>query len=347
MSVSASEPGGGRLARSPVPLFAWLLGCVVLLLAAVLLSLMVGSAAISPRTVLAALLGEAQSVEARTVIELRVPRTVLAVVAGGALAVAGALIQALTRNPLADPGILGVNAGAGFAVVIAVAFFGVSGVPGRIGAALTGAAVAAAVVYLIGSMNRARTAGPVTLVLIGLAFGAVLQGLAGAITLVRPKAFTLMRHWDTGALNDRTLAMVAQVLPLILLGLAIAFVVAPSLNAVALGDGPAKALGVRLGPVRTGVVAAVSLLCGATTALAGPIGFAGLMIPHVVRWLFGVDQRWIAAYSAVLGAVLLLVADVAGRLVLWPGELPAGIVTAFVGAPFLIVLARRKEASGL
>ncbi|MEV4899682.1 iron ABC transporter permease [Nonomuraea sp. NPDC055795] len=156
-----------------------------------------------------------------------------------------------------------------------------------------------------------------------------------------------MRHWDTGALNDRTLAMVAQVLPLILLGLAIAFVVAPSLNAVALGDGPAKALGVRLGPVRTGVVAAVSLLCGATTALAGPIGFAGLMIPHVVRWLFGVDQRWIAAYSAVLGAVLLLVADVAGRLLLWPGELPAGIVTAFVGAPFLIVLARRKEASGL
>ncbi|WP_246267034.1 FecCD family ABC transporter permease [Nonomuraea typhae] len=345
--AAAAGGASGRLGRAAVPPVVWLFGCVVLLLAAVLLSLMVGAAPISPGTVLTALAGEAHSVEARTVLELRVPRTILALAAGAGLAVAGALIQALTRNPLADPGILGVNAGAGFAVALAVAFLGVSGLPGRIAAALAGAAAAAAVVYLLGSMSRTRTAGPITLVLVGLAFGAVLQGLAGAITMLRPQAFTLMRHWETGALNDRTLAMVVQILPLIGVGLAVAFVLAPSLNAVVLGDGPARALGVRLGPVRAGVVVAVTLLCGATTALAGPIGFAGLMIPHVVRWLFGVDQRWIAAFSAVLGAVLLLVADTAGRVVLWPGELPAGIVTAFVGAPFLIVLARRKEASGL
>jgi iron complex transport system permease protein len=322
-------------------------GCVALLLAVAVASVMVGSLPIPPDAVFRALVGDARTVDAQTVLELRVPRTLVAIVVGSALAVAGALIQALTRNPLADPGILGVNAGASFAVVIGLGFLGVVSIPGMAAAALTGAAAAAVLVYVIGSTGRARRSGPVTLVLVGVAIGAVLQGISGAILLLKPGAFTAARRWDMGSLTDRSLDMFAQLSPLIVAGLVVAMLVAPSLNAISLGDDVARSLGVRLGLIRTAAIIGITLLCGAGTALAGPIGFVGLMVPHVVRWLFGVDQRWIMAFSIVLGPTLLLVSDILGRLVIWPGELPAGIVTAFVGGPILILLARRREATGL
>ncbi|WP_404289819.1 iron chelate uptake ABC transporter family permease subunit [Glutamicibacter arilaitensis] len=278
--------------------------------------------------------------------ELRVPRTLVGLMAGLALAVGGALIQALTRNPLADPGILGVNAGAAFAVVIAVAVFGIVSIADYIWFAFGGAIITTLLVYLIGSRGRSG-ATPIKLTLSGVALGAMLGGISSGITLLNPDAFDRMRYWGAGTLNNRTLDMVWVILPFVMTGLCLAFFCTRSLNAVSLGEDMARALGSNVTRTRVAVIVAVTLLCGAATAAAGPIGFVGLMVPHVARWIVGADQRWIVLYSLALGPVLLLVSDVIGRVVVPPGELQVGIVTAFVGAPVLIWLVRRKQVSGL
>jgi iron complex transport system permease protein len=312
----------------------------------VLLSVAVGSKDIPLPVVVDALLHDTGRGDAYVIWELRVPRTAVAVSVGLALGGAGALIQALTRNPLADPGILGVNAGAAFAVAIGIAVFGASSISGYVWFAFAGALVVTVVVYGIGSAGRG-SADPARLTLAGVAVGAVLSGLVTAIVLSDPDAFDRMRNWYAGSVVGRGWEVLGPVLPYLAIGAVLAIAAVGALNAVALGDDAARALGVDVNRTRVIVIAAVTLLAGSATAIAGPIVFVGFVTPHVARWIVGPDQRWILAHTLVLGPALVLAADIIGRIVVRPGELPVGIVTAFVGAPILIVLVRRQRVSGL
>ncbi|MEP7764281.1 iron chelate uptake ABC transporter family permease subunit [Sanguibacter sp. 25GB23B1] len=340
----ATTPSG--VAHNNATRSLWLLVLVGALALALLLSLAVGAKTVPFTNVLSALFAPDGSTDDVVVREMRAPRTVLGLLVGIALGLSGAMIQALTRNPLADPGILGVNAGAGFAVVVGVAVFGVVEIEEYIWFAFLGVIVTTVVVYVIGSMGRGGTT-PVRLTLAGIAIGAVLGGVSSGITLLDPQVFDAMRYWGAGSLSNRTWEMVGTVTPFILAGTAVVLLVARPLNAVALGDDLASSLGANLGRTRAWVVVGVTLLCGAATAAAGPIGFVGLMVPHVARWFVGPDQRWIMPYTLAMAPVLLLVSDVIGRVVLRPAELQVGIVTAFVGAPVLIWLVRRRKVSGL
>jgi iron complex transport system permease protein len=277
---------------------------------------------------------------------LRIPRTIVGVITGAAFGVAGALIQALTRNPLADPGILGVNAGAGFAVTIGIGLFGLSGATGYVWFAFVGAAAATVLVYVIGS-NEHGTASPATLVLAGVALGAVLTGFSTFLTLIDEETFMSVRNWGIGTIARTSLVDSAAVVPFLAAGLLVAFSISGSLNSIALGDDLAASLGTRVTRTRVLGIIAVTLLAGGATALTGGIAFVGLMVPHVVRWFVGPDQRWIITYSALVAPVLVLVADVIGRVIARPGEVEVGIVTAIVGAPVLIGLVRRRKASVL
>lgn len=276
----------------------------------------------------------------------RIPRGLLAILVGAALAMSGAIIQAMTRNPLADPGILGVNAGSAFAIVIAISVFGIGSYWGYIWFALVGAAVAAVLVYALANSGRAG-ATPVRLALSGVALAAFLGGVTQGMVLIDSAAFTTMRFWQAGSITNRGTGVVIGVGAFVVIGTIVAVIVSRALNAVALGDDLAVALGVPLTRVRVLGVVAVTLMCGAATAAAGPIGFVGLMVPHVVRWIVGPDQRWILPFSLAGGAILVLCADLLGRVTLNDEEIPAGIITAFIGAPVLILLARRRMASEL
>ncbi|WP_240044048.1 FecCD family ABC transporter permease [Plantibacter flavus] len=338
-SVSGRAPRRHRLL---VPLLAG----VAVLAVAVLLSLFVGANPIAPDDVRAALLGTGSDEADFVVWDQRVPRTVAALAVGAALGVAGALMQAFTRNPLADPGILGVNAGAGFAVAVGLAFLGVRA-PGDIAwLACGGALVVTLVVYAIGSGGREQSS-TARLTVTGVAFGAVLAGLTTGIAITHPDAFDRMRGWNAGSLLERDLGVVVPVLPFLAVGLLLAAASARSLNAIALGPDVARAQGVSVTRSRILVLAAVTLLAGGATAIAGPIAFVGLVVPHLVRWSVGSDQRRILGGSVLVGCVLVLGSDVVGRIAVLPGEMPVGLVTAFVGAPVLIALARRRTASGL
>lgn len=326
---------------------AWVLGGVLLLVISVVLSLALGARGVTLADTWHAITAYDSTREGQIVVrEMRVPRTVVGLMVGVALGLSGALIQALTRNPLADPGILGVNAGAGFAVVIGVAIFGLTGIHQYIWWAFGGAVVATLVVYLIGNVGTAG-ATPIRLTLVGMSLGAVLGGVSSGITLLRPEVFDAMRYWGAGSLASANWATARAVGIFILIGTVIALVCARQLNAVALGDDLARSLGTRIVPLRIGVIIAVTLLCGAAVAAAGPIGFVGLMIPHVARWLLGPDQRWIFFMTLALAPSLLLLSDVLGRLLISPAELQVGIVTAVIGAPVLIGLVRRKNVSTL
>ncbi|HJC30286.1 MAG TPA: iron chelate uptake ABC transporter family permease subunit [Candidatus Dietzia intestinipullorum] len=277
---------------------------------------------------------------------LRLPRTVVGVLVGAAFGVAGALIQALTRNPLADPGILGVNAGAAFAVTLGAGIVGVSGIGGYVWFAFLGAAVTTVLVYVIGSAGGGR-ASPVALVLAGVALGAVLGGFATFLTLIDPDTFESVRNWSLGSIARADPADTLTVAPFIIAGLVIALALTGTLNALALGEDFAASLGTRVHLTRVLGILAVTLLAGGATALTGGIGFVGLMVPHIVRWFTGPDQRWIILYSALAAPVLVLAADVVGRVIARPGEIEVGLVTAVIGAPVLIALLRRRKASGL
>jgi iron complex transport system permease protein len=320
---------------------------VILLALVVTASFLVGARPITPAVAVQALLAFDPGLADHIIIhDYRLPRTLLGLLCGAAFGVAGALIQAATRNPLADPGILGVNAGAAFFVTIAVGLLGWQSVNAYLWAAFAGAVAVTLVVYALGATGR-EGATPVRLVLSGVALSAVLGGIGSSITLFNPQAFDAMRLWSVGSLAGRDMAVVKAVAPFIILGLIVALSAARSLNAVALGDDMARSFGVNIRQARILVVIAVTLLAGAGTAAVGPIGFVGLMVPHAVRWIIGPDQRRIMVMTTIFAPVLLLSADSAGRLILYPGELDAGIVTAFIGAPVLILLARGKGARGL
>jgi iron complex transport system permease protein len=253
-------------------------------------------------------------------------------------------MQALTRNPLADPGLLGVNAGAAAAVVSAISFLGVNSTTGYVWWALAGAAATSVPVYAVGGRGSAT---PVRLALAGTAVTALLQGWTSAVELTDNAALDRMRFWQVGSLAAADMATVRDVAPFIAAGALLALATARPLNAVALGDDTARGLGARLTRTRVLVMAAVTLLCGAATAACGPIVFVGLMVPHMVRGLTGPDMRWILPYAAVLSPALLLGSDVIGRLVTRPAELQVGIVTALLGGPVFIALVRRRRMAEL
>jgi iron complex transport system permease protein len=314
----------------------------VLLVLAVVLGLTVGSRAIAPADVWSALFSPTGTDDDIVVRALRLPRTVLGVLVGLALGVAGALIQGHTRNPLADPGLLGVSSGAAFAVCLAVYAFGLTSVTGSVWFALAGALVAAVVVFALGTIGEGGGT-PVTLALAGAAVTAFLTALTSALVLVDATTLDAYRFWVVGSLVGRGDDVLPQVLPFLVLGLLLAAVNAPALNTLQMGDDVARGLGARIGLARICGVAAVTLLTGAAVSVTGPIAFVGLVVPHVARAVTGPDHRWLLPYAGLIGAVLLVAADVVGRVLVRPAELPVGLVLAFVGAPFFIALVRRRR----
>jgi iron complex transport system permease protein len=274
----------------------------------------------------------------------RLSRTVLGLLAGAALGLAGAVLQALTRNPLADPGLLGINAGASAAVVTAITFFGVTSLGGYVWFAFAGAMLVGALVWFLGG---SRGATPVRLALAGMAIAAALQGYLQAMMILDEAALGRMRFWTVGSLSSASWDSIGQVLPFIVVGTALALALARPLNAMEMGDDTARALGAHLNRTRALSMLAATLLCGAATAACGPIVFVGLMVPHVVRSFTGPDLRWILPYATVLSPVLLLGADVIGRVVVRPSELQVGVVTAVIGGPLFIFLVRRRRTAQL
>jgi iron complex transport system permease protein len=325
---------------------AGLVAALVLLGLCCLCSLALGSLAIPFAEVIRAFTAYDGSDAHAIVRDLRVPRTELGLLVGAALGAAGALMQGTTRNPLAEPGILGVNAGAAFAVVCAIRFLGVSSVEGYAVFALAGAAVAAVLVFALGAAGRCGPT-PVRLALAGAVLTALLVSLTSAVLVFSAQTLDEFRFWIVGSLGGRDAGVTLSVLPVIAAGAAIALGAGRWLNALALGDEVARALGQDVARARLAAGAGFVLLAGGAVAAAGPIAFVGLAVPHVARGLVGPDYRWIVPYSLVLGAVLLLASDVVGRLVARPAEVQVGIVTALVGAPFFIWLVRRRRLVAL
>jgi len=311
-----------------------------------LLSIAVGAKSIPLGDVISGLLGNDGSESAAIVRELRVPRTLAGLAVGVGLGLAGALMQALTRNPLADPGILGVEAGAAAAIVVAIGAFGLTEPGTYVWFAFVGAAVASVVVYLLGSTGRAG-ASPVRLALAGTAVAAALTAFTHGVMLLDPETFNEFRFWLVGSLSGRDLDVLTAIVPFLLVGTVIALALARPLNALAMGDDSGRALGAKVGRTRALGALAITLLCGGATAVAGPIAFVGLTIPHIARSIAGPDQRWVLGYSILLAPILLLAADIVGRIVVRPSELEVGIVTALIGAPVFIALVRRRRIAQL
>ncbi|MGH3813933.1 MAG: FecCD family ABC transporter permease [Pseudonocardiaceae bacterium] len=323
-----------------------IVGLVGLLVVVGLASLAVGAKPIPIGVVWDALWSPTGTPDDLIVRSLRIPRTLLGVLVGVALGVAGALMQGHTRNPLAEPGLLGVNAGAAFLVVVGIYALGVTSLFGYVWFAFAGAFAASVLVFVIGSLGRGGPT-PVTLALAGVALGALFQALTSALVLSDTNTLDAYRFWVLGALTGRDTAIAAQVAPFIVLGLVFAAANAPGLNLLSLGEDVARNLGQRVGLTRGTGLAAIMLLTGAAVAACGPIWFLGLIAPHVARALTGPDYRWLLPASGLIGAVLLLVADVLGRVVVRPGELQVGIVLALIGAPFFIALVRRRRLAKL
>jgi iron complex transport system permease protein len=331
-----------RIAGSRALLLPGLLLCLALLLAALLWSITLGAADITPDVVYTALFSFDETNFDHLIIQtVRLPRVLAGVVVGAALAAAGAIMQGLTRNPLADSGLLGINSGAAFAVVLAVFVLGNPPISVYALFGFAGAGAAAALVYFIGSMGHGG-ATPLRLTLAGVILTAFLASFTSAILISDQETLDKIRFWTAGSLAGRDMALLTRTAPCILAGLAGALLISRQITTISLGDDVAKGLGQNTLWVKAIAAVIVVLLAGGAVALAGPIGFVGLVIPHVARFLVGVDYRWVIPYSAALGALLVTVADVGARVVIRPQELPVGIMMAFVGAPFFVWLARRQ-----
>ncbi|MFC6881220.1 MULTISPECIES: FecCD family ABC transporter permease [Actinomadura] len=336
-AAAARPPASRRSVRA-----AGLAVSVLLLLAVLVLSLAVGARPLS--------LGDAwrglydSGSPAYTVVhEMRLPRTLLGLLAGAALGLAGAVMQALTRNPLADPGLLGINAGAAAVVVTAISFLGIGSFTGFVWFAFAGAGAVAVLLYAVGG---GRGATPARLALAGSALNAALFSYVNAVQLLDTASLDRMRFWTVGSLASAQTYTIERVAPFVLAGLVLALLLARPLNALAMGDDSARALGANPARTRVGAIAAVTLLCGAATAACGPIVFVGLMVPHFVRALTGPDLRWLLPYCAVLSPVLMLGADVLGRVVVRPSELQVGIVMVVLGGPVFLYFVRRPRRLG-
>ncbi|MCM2390573.1 FecCD family ABC transporter permease [Streptomyces albipurpureus] len=340
-TVTQLPPGSTTRSGTARRAYALVIG-VALLALALFASVMFGSRTTSFSDVVDVLSGTAGQ-QVTTVIESRYPRTALGVLAGLALAVAGTLMQGVTRNSLAEPGLLGINAGASASIVTATAFWGATGNSATMWWALPGALVAGIAVQAIGSVGSSKS--QVRLVLAGAVLSAMLMAYIQAVTLSKPQVFDSYRYWVVGALGGRDFDVFMAMLPFTVVGLVLAVVLGQSLNALALGDATAASLGANPWLVRGAGLVAATLLSAAATAAVGPIAFVGLAVPHVVRAVVGVDFRWQIAFSAIAGPTLLLAADVVGRVVMRPQELMVGVVTAFIGAPALLVAVRRMRGN--
>ena len=272
---------------------------------------------------------------------VRLPRSLIATLVGASLAVAGAIMQGLTRNPLASPGILGVNAGAAFAVVVGTFIAGSSSLTIYAWYAFAGAAISAIAVYFLGSLGRGGLT-PFNLTIAGAAITAFISSITSGILILSQRTLEEIRFWLAGSVAGRDLNLLLQVLPYICVGLVIAIALSRQITILSLGEDTAKSLGQSTALIKILAAISIILLAGASVAIAGPIGFVGLIVPHIVRFLVGVDYRWILPYSAILGAIMMLIADLCGRLVIQPSELPVGLVMPLIGAPFFIYLIRWK-----
>ncbi|MFF4488618.1 FecCD family ABC transporter permease [Streptomyces sp. NPDC001544] len=343
------SPPEQRADTAPAPPTHWairtlgLLAALAILVLVALASIAIGAKELSVGQVWHGLFQDSGTY-GDVVVDERFSRTLLGLLAGAALGLSGAVLQALTRNPLADPGLLGLNAGASAAVVTAITYFGVTSLSGYVWFAFVGAAAVGALVWFLGG---SRGATPVRLALAGTAVSAALYGYLQAVMIMDDAALGKMRFWTVGSLSSATDSTITQVLPFLAVGAVVALLLARPLNAVAMGDDTARALGANLGRTRALAMLAATVLCGAATAACGPIVFVGLMVPHVVRSFTGPDLRWILPYASVLSPVLLLGADVVGRIVARPAELQVGIVTAIIGGPVFIFLVRRRRTAQL
>ncbi|WP_420710116.1 FecCD family ABC transporter permease [Rhizobium sp. 'Codium 1'] len=323
----------------------WLGAVVAMGIVVAILSLMIGTRDVPVADVLAAIAGDISTLD-RAAVATRIPRTILAVMAGAALGLAGAVMQGVTRNPLADPGILGINIGASLAIVVGVAWFGMSSALTFIWVAITGAAATAIFVYVIGSMGRGG-ATPLKLALSGTATSIAFSSLVIAVVLPRADIAGGIRSWQIGGVGGATFERMEPVYAFLLIGFILCLLSARRLNALALGDELAAGLGERIALARGLATLGAVMLCGATTAVCGPISFVGLVVPHACRLLVGVDHRWLLPFSALGGAILLTTSDILGRLAARPSELEVGVVTALIGAPFFIFIVRRQKVRDL
>ncbi|WNI30110.1 iron ABC transporter permease [Streptomyces sp. ITFR-6] len=314
---------------------------VLALLFAVLLSLAVGARSIAPSAVLDALLHGGHSDAAEVIRSMRVPRTLIGLMVGAALALAGTVLQGITRNPIADPGILGISQGASVGVVLAIAYAGIHTLTGYVWFAFAGAAIASVAVYAIASSGRGG-ATPVKLALGGAAINALLVSVTMAVLTTKASALDEFRFWQVGSIAGRESQVAQQIWPFLLVGTVLVLSVARGLDALALGEDMAKGLGQKIATVRIVGGIGATVLTGVGVAAAGPIAFIGLAVPHIARAIVGSDHRWVLPMATLIGPVMLLVSDVIGRIVFPPSEVPAGVMTALIGVPFLVTLVRRK-----
>ncbi|AKK81403.1 Fe(3+)-siderophore ABC transporter permease [Klebsiella aerogenes] len=319
-------------------------GLLLLLALAIALSLLIGAKPLPPSVIVDAFSGSCQSADCTIVLDARLPRTLAGLLAGCALGLAGALMQTLTRNPLADPGLLGVNSGASFAIVLGAALLGITSPQEQLLMAFCGAFVASLLVAFTGSQGGGQLS-PVRLTLAGVALAAVLEGLSNGIALLNPDVYDQLRFWQAGSLDIRTLQTMKIVLLPVLIAAVVTLFLSRALNSLSLGADTATALGSRVARTQLIGLLAITVLCGSATALVGPIAFIGLMMPHMARWLVGADHRWSLPVTLLATPALLLFADVLGRLLV-PGELRVSVVSAFIGAPVLIWLVRRQPRGG-
>ena len=315
---------------------------IILVGISILASLAFGSRTVGWNEILDGLFHPEVQSHGANVVRQRIARTVFSLLCGAALGVSGALMQSVTRNPIADPSILGVNTGAALFVVCGISFFHIGTAGQYIWFALAGAILTAIFVFGIGSMGSGG-ATPLKLVLAGAATSAALSSLVMAIMIPRSNVMDQFRFWQVGSVGAGNWDSISIFIPFLLIGILIALFSAPGLNALALGDEAAKGLGVRTGTLRLVAAFGGVLLCGAATALAGPIGFIGLLATHVIRLIIGPDLRYIIPMSALAGAIILTISDVCGRIIGSPGELEVGVVTAFIGAPILILITMKAK----
>lgn len=345
-TVIAPAPGAADLRRPVLVRTIWLLVGLVVLVVLSVLSISFGVRAVSFDDIVAALTGHTDTIAEAAIVK-RIPRTVLALLVGAALALSGATMQAVTRNPIADPGILGVSNGASLAVVCGIAFFGLADPYGQMAFAIVGAGVAAVFVYTVGSLGRGG-ATPLKLALAGAATSAAFASLISAVMLPRVDLLQTFQSWQIGGVGGAEWPRIALTAPVLAVGALICFLCSRGMNSLALGDEMAKGLGENV--VRTRMISALGavILAGAATAIAGPIGFVGLIIPHVCRMLVGTDHRWLLPFSAIAGAALLTASDIVGRVIAPSSEeIQVGIITAIIGAPFFIWIVRRQKVREL
>jgi iron complex transport system permease protein len=329
--------------RAPRPVLIGALPlCIAVLLLAVLASIAFGAADIKLQTVLAAIFSfDAADTNHLIIQTLRLPRAFTAILVGAALGVAGAIMQGLTRNPLADPGLLGIEAGATLAVVGGVYLFHIHSLPVFAVFAFLGASVTALAVYGLGSMGRAG-ATPFKLTIAGATLSSMLASLTTSILMFNQRSLEEVRFWLAGSVSGREMSLVLEAAPFILGGLLMAFILGRQITTLSMGEDIARNLGQNVVALKLVCAGAVVVLAGSAVALAGPVGFIGLVIPHVVRMFAGVDYRWVLPYSALLGASFLVISDLLARMIVRPFDMPVGIMTAAIGGPVFIYLIRWK-----